>query len=140
MLTLTTLEQSPFNPLRLDAADGTFNPFLHSGCYQNSVLFIKDSYVAIVAFKLKKPRNETQTHKAAFVPLFTDGELTTSLWLWSETSYLPQFTQDCCLEHCLLISTDNIKLSFKLYHLGVLWGQTQVITHVAPKTCDVHSS
>lgn len=87
MLTITTLEQSPFNPLKPDAAGGAFNLLVHRGCYLNTALFIMHGFVAIVAFILKK--NEKQTHKAAFVPSFTVGwcsELTTSLWLWSETS------------------------------------------------------
>lgn len=80
------LEQSHFNPLKPDAAGGAFTLFVHRGCYLNSGLFIMHGFVAFI---LKKPRNEKQTHKAAFVPSFTVGwcsELTTSLWLWSETS------------------------------------------------------
>lgn len=71
MLTITTLEQSSFNPLRPDAADGAFSPFVRSGRYSNTILFTMHGFVAIVAFKLKKLRNENQTHKAAFVPSFT---------------------------------------------------------------------
>lgn len=71
MLTITTLEQSPFNPLRLDSADGAFNPVVYSGLYPNTVLFIKHGFVAIVTFRLKKSRNETHTNKAAFVPSLT---------------------------------------------------------------------
>lgn len=71
MLTITILEQSPFKPLMPEAAGGAINPSVHSDCYLKTVFFIMHGFVDIVAFILKKPRKEMQTHKAAFVPLFT---------------------------------------------------------------------